>query len=210
MPTFRAFLEYGVELNGVGALVDVRAKAVGDKPGAEYELVVPQRGIWGTASIDGRNIDKCGAPPACAACGAGFLGKRCKDKAQGHPPKLQEVVGPRRGPSLERSTGVGVQGTAWAHHTAARPGEKASLLFFNQVAWAPRRNVNNEGEYERVRVTGERVDAVVNEDVALLKMDVEGFEPTAFQSAKGVLDTFKCAPLPGRRPLFKKRRQCRT
>ena len=64
VPTFRAFLEYGVELNGVGALVDVRAAAVGDKPGAEYELVVPQRGIWGTASIDGRNIDKR-APPAC-------------------------------------------------------------------------------------------------------------------------------------------------
>ena len=50
-------------------------------------------------------------------------------------------------------------------------------------------------------MTGERVDAVVNEDVALLKMDVEGFEPTAFQSAKGVLDTFKCAPRPGKRPL---------
>ena len=58
VPTFRAFLEYGVELNRVGALVEVRAAAVGDKEGAEYELVVPQRGIWGTASIDGRNIDK--------------------------------------------------------------------------------------------------------------------------------------------------------
>ena len=62
VPTFRAFLEYGVELNRVGALVEVRPAAVGDKEGAEYELVVPQRGIWGTASIDGRNIDKCAAP----------------------------------------------------------------------------------------------------------------------------------------------------
>lgn len=61
VPTFRAFLEYGVELNRLGALVEVRAAAVGDKEGAEYELVVPQRGIWGTASIDGRNIDKCAA-----------------------------------------------------------------------------------------------------------------------------------------------------
>ena len=61
VPTFRTFLEYGVELNRLGALVEVRAAAVGDKEGAEYELVVPQRGIWGTASIDGRNIDKCAA-----------------------------------------------------------------------------------------------------------------------------------------------------
>ncbi|KAK9842464.1 hypothetical protein WJX81_001323 [Elliptochloris bilobata] len=110
VPTFRAFLEYGVELNRLGGLVDVRAAAVSDKAGAEYELVVPQRGIWGTASIDGRNIDK---------------------------------------------------------------------------------NINNEGAYEKYKVKGERVDAVVAEDVALLKMDVEGFEPTAFESAKGVLDTFK-------------------
>ena len=56
-----------------------------------------------------------------------------------------------------------------------------------------RRNINNEGAYEKVRVAGERVDGVVAEDVALLKMDVEGFEPTAFESAKGVLDTFRCA-----------------
>lgn len=47
-----------------------------------------------------------------------------------------------------------------------------------------------------MRVRGERVDGVVAEDVALLKMDVEGFEPTAFESAKGVLDTFKCASRP--------------
>ncbi len=70
VPTFRAFLQYGVELNGLGGLVDVRAAAVGDKPGAEYELVVPQRGIWGTASIGGRNIDKCAAPQADGAQGA--------------------------------------------------------------------------------------------------------------------------------------------
>ncbi len=44
-----------------------------------------------------------------------------------------------------------------------------------------------------MKVTGERVDAVVAEDVALLKMDVEGFEPTAFESAKGVLDMFRRA-----------------
>ena len=65
-----------------------------------------------------------------------------------------------------------------------------------------RRNINNEGAYEKVKVTGERVDGVVAEDVALLKMDVEGFEPTAFESAKGVLDTFKCAAPPGVVPVL--------
>jgi len=93
VPTFRAFLQYGVELNGLGGLVDVRAAAVGDKPGAEYELVVPQRGIWGTASIGGRNIDKCARarPRARHARGAGRVrarlarGPTCLSAPQGGP-----------------------------------------------------------------------------------------------------------------------------
>ena len=72
-------------------------------------------------------------------------------------------------------------------------------LFITLTLPYPHRNINNEGEYERVKVTGERVDAVVAEDVALLKMDVEGFEPTAFESAKGVLDTFRRARAGGTR-----------
>ena len=48
------------------------------------------------------------------------------------------------------------------------------------------------GEYERIEVAGERVDSVVQEDVLLMKLDVEGFEPTAFQSSKGILDSFRC------------------
>ncbi len=32
------------------------------------------------------------------------------------------------------------------------------------------------------------MDAVVREDVALIKMDVEGFEPHALESAKGLFD----------------------
>ncbi len=39
-----------------------------------------------------------------------------------------------------------------------------------------RRGIDNERPYEHLKVSGERVDAVVREDVALLKMDVEGFE----------------------------------
>ena len=50
------------------------------------------------------------------------------------------------------------------------------------------RAVDNAGDYETVQVKGERVDAVVQEDVLLMKMDVEGFEPVAFNSAKGVFD----------------------
>ena len=38
------------------------------------------------------------------------------------------------------------------------------------------RVIDNERPYEHLKVRGERVDAVVQEDVALLKMDVEGFE----------------------------------
>ena len=54
------------------------------------------------------------------------------------------------------------------------------------------RAIDNVGEYERIEVAGERVDSVVQEDVLLMKLDVEGFEPTAFQSSKGILDSFRC------------------
>ena len=37
-----------------------------DAPG-DYELVVPQRGIWGTAGVGGWNIDKCGRFACIAA-----------------------------------------------------------------------------------------------------------------------------------------------
>jgi hypothetical protein len=36
----------------------VRENMVADTSG-EYDLVVPQRGIWGTAGVGGWNIDKC-------------------------------------------------------------------------------------------------------------------------------------------------------
>ncbi len=58
VPKFRSFLEYGVQLNGFQGVVHVRAAAVGDKNGETYTLQVPQRGIWGTASIGGGNIDR--------------------------------------------------------------------------------------------------------------------------------------------------------
>ena len=58
VPKFRHFLEYGLQLNGFQELVDVRTSAVADENGGTYTLQVPQRGIWGTASVGGGNIDR--------------------------------------------------------------------------------------------------------------------------------------------------------
>lgn len=63
VPHFRLFFMYGLQLNQYGGLVQIRTNAVADKAGTTYELVVPQRGIWGTASINGANIDQCA--PVC-------------------------------------------------------------------------------------------------------------------------------------------------
>lgn len=58
VPIFRAFLEYGLQVNNMTQLARVRDKVVSEKPGREYELTVPLHGIWGTASINGQNIDE--------------------------------------------------------------------------------------------------------------------------------------------------------
>lgn len=41
----------------------MRERVVSDQEG-EHDLVVPQRGIWGTAGVGGWNIDKCAAAPS--------------------------------------------------------------------------------------------------------------------------------------------------
>ena len=46
-----------------------------------------------------------------------------------------------------------------------------------------------------VKALSERVDTLVHEGVLVLKLDVEGFEPSAFQSMKGLFDSQECAPL---------------
>ena len=58
VPQFRRFLEYGLQLNRLLGAVEVRRSAVADVDGALYTLQVPHRGIWGTASIGGGNIDR--------------------------------------------------------------------------------------------------------------------------------------------------------
>lgn len=57
VPHFRAFFEYNIARNKLQPLIQVRAAVVTERPGNTYTVVVPQRGIWGTAGIDGANID---------------------------------------------------------------------------------------------------------------------------------------------------------
>ena len=47
----------------------IRENVVADAPG-DYDLVVPQRGIWGTAGVGGWNIDKCAAQNPRSQCSA--------------------------------------------------------------------------------------------------------------------------------------------
>ena len=58
VPHFRAFLEYAVLLNDFSPQIEMRSAAVSDVHGEQVKLTVPQRGIWGTASIAGANIDR--------------------------------------------------------------------------------------------------------------------------------------------------------
>lgn len=58
VPHFVAFFQFGIALNGLGHLIDLHETVVGDMTGQSLELVIPQRGIWGTASVGGLNIDK--------------------------------------------------------------------------------------------------------------------------------------------------------
>lgn len=48
---------------------------------------------------------------------------------------------------------------------------------------------------EEVSAVGERVDEVVQEDVLLMKVDVEGLEPGVMASAQGLLRNYRCAVL---------------
>ena len=59
VPQFRAFLEYGLQLNNFHMRVAARGVAVSDVGGAQLRMEVPRRGIWGTASVGGGNIDRC-------------------------------------------------------------------------------------------------------------------------------------------------------
>lgn len=57
VPAFRAFLELGLALNNLSHRVHVRHAVASDVAGQNLTLQVPQKGIWGTASIGGLNVD---------------------------------------------------------------------------------------------------------------------------------------------------------
>lgn len=58
VPRFAAFLEYGVQLNRLEPLVHVRQRVVGKtREGELADVVVPNRGIWGVAGVNGMNLD---------------------------------------------------------------------------------------------------------------------------------------------------------
>jgi len=57
VPVFRAFLRIGVALNNLSHRVEVRESVVSDVAAQPVEMRVPDRGIWGTASVGGLNVD---------------------------------------------------------------------------------------------------------------------------------------------------------
>jgi len=107
VPHFRSFFELAIAINGLQRKIQVRHRAVSNTTGA-VEIVVPQRGIWGTAGVGGWNIDN---------------------------------------------------------------------------------NVDNEGGLQRLNVRTEPLDdvAAIDRDVAILKVDVEGYEPWVFSGADQLL-----------------------
>ena len=57
VPIFRAFVETAVALNNLSHRVHIRSAVVSDAPGQRINLTVPTKGIWGTASVNGLNVD---------------------------------------------------------------------------------------------------------------------------------------------------------
>jgi len=57
IPIFRAFVEAGLALNNLTHRVHLRSNVVSDVGGKSIQMTVPQRGIWGTASVGGLNVE---------------------------------------------------------------------------------------------------------------------------------------------------------
>ena len=100
VPTFRAFFELAVEMNGFQDRIAIRDRVASNEANGTAKMVVPNKGIWGTASVEGGNIDQA---------------------------------------------------------------------------------ITNDGPLQEIKVRTERVDDVVDEEVCIMKVDVEGFEPYVFE-----------------------------
>ena len=57
MPVFRAFVTTALRLNNLTHRVHVRPTVISDVGGQTVSMTVPLRGIWGTASVGGLNVD---------------------------------------------------------------------------------------------------------------------------------------------------------
>ena len=57
IPVFRAFVQAGLRLNNLTHRVHVRDTVVSNVGGQKISLTVPEKGIWGTASVGGLNVD---------------------------------------------------------------------------------------------------------------------------------------------------------
>ncbi|KAG2484627.1 hypothetical protein HYH03_016581 [Edaphochlamys debaryana] len=58
VPLFRSFFTFSTHINDLTGLIDIRPKVVSHERNKTMQMVVPSKGIWGTAGIDGLNIDR--------------------------------------------------------------------------------------------------------------------------------------------------------
>ena len=57
VPAFRSFVAAALRLNNLTHRVHLRPAVVSDVPGVPINMTVPLKGIWGTASVGGLNVD---------------------------------------------------------------------------------------------------------------------------------------------------------
>ncbi|KAL3927226.1 MAG: hypothetical protein SGPRY_002922 [Prymnesium sp.] len=57
VPAFRNFLRAAAQLNNLSHSIHIRPTVVSDVSGETVQMQVPEGGIWGTASVDGLNVD---------------------------------------------------------------------------------------------------------------------------------------------------------
>lgn len=174
VPRFRGFFEAALLLNpGLAPRVDVRGAAAcardSPPPGPSSSssssspppsslgvtLTVPERGVWGTASVGGANIDR-----------------ELERRRSGGEEEEEDRV--RRAAAGREGEGEGAKGSS-----SSSPSPSPLLLV--------------DARCERIDAAVERIWAATrtphgNRRVALLKLDVEGYEPEALSGAARLFD----------------------
>ncbi|KAG2488218.1 hypothetical protein HYH03_013212 [Edaphochlamys debaryana] len=57
VPLFRSFYTFSTHINDLTGLINIRPKVVSHEGNKTMKMMVPSNGVWGTAGIDGLNID---------------------------------------------------------------------------------------------------------------------------------------------------------